>query len=147
MTIHYYIVKAKCGHVGRNKYIIIDFPIKASTKKEAASIARQLPRVKHHHKDAILEITEIDYDSYISMKRELRKSPYMRSTNIQQQRTLYPSYYIDRIEEKRKSVVLNRRSIPFKLLRQLIAVSDFDSRDFNEMKSNYLWQNKRFSQN
>ena len=28
----YYIVKAKCGHVGRDKYIPIDFPIKAKSK-------------------------------------------------------------------------------------------------------------------
>ena len=147
METNYYIVKTKCGHVGRNNYIIIDYPITASSKKEAAQNARHRPRVKHNHKDAIIEVREVDYNEYLQFKNQFRKNPYIKSSTIQQQRILYPDYYMDRIEEKRMKIQHKKRTVLFKLLRQLIAVSDFDSRDYNEMKSSYLWQNKRFSQN
>ena len=36
----YYIVTAKCGHVGRDYYIPIDFPIRAESRTEAAKVAQ-----------------------------------------------------------------------------------------------------------
>ena len=62
----YYEVKAKCGHVGRNKYILKDFYVCAENGKEAALKVRHSPRVKHNHKDAIRNVTEISYSEYIS---------------------------------------------------------------------------------
>ena len=47
-------VEAKCGHVGRKYFTLKVFPVKANSRKEAAAIVRNIPRVKHHHKDAIL---------------------------------------------------------------------------------------------
>ena len=61
MEIKYYEVSAKCGHVRRSKYIVISFGIKAYSKSEAAKKCRQLPRVKHDHKDAILDIIKEKY--------------------------------------------------------------------------------------
>jgi hypothetical protein len=58
----HFIVTAKCGHVRRANFIAIDFPVVASNGKEAAAIARQLPRVKHDHKDAILGVREVSYE-------------------------------------------------------------------------------------
>jgi len=58
----FYIVTAKCGHVGKSKYILIDFPVIAEDGREAAKIARQIPRVKHHHKDAIRNVEESSFD-------------------------------------------------------------------------------------
>lgn len=72
-----YLVTAKCGHVGRNKYIPITFPVIATNKKEAAKIARALPRVKHDHKDAILEITPVDDITYNSQMALNKKDPYL----------------------------------------------------------------------
>ncbi len=54
--MRYFIVTAKCGHVGRDNYIPIDFAVKAESASKAASYARDLPRVKHDHKDAILSV-------------------------------------------------------------------------------------------
>ena len=57
----YFMVIAKCGHVGRNNYIPVKFAVKAESKKAAAKMVRNFPRVKHDHKDAILDVKQIDY--------------------------------------------------------------------------------------
>ena len=62
--MNYYIVTAKCGHVGKDYYIPIDFPVRAESKTEAAKIVRSFPRVKHHHKDAILGCREASIKEY-----------------------------------------------------------------------------------
>ena len=62
----FFEVSAKCGHVGENKYVIKQFYIKTTTAKEAARIIRFAPRVKHDQKDAILKVTEINYDEYVA---------------------------------------------------------------------------------
>lgn len=56
--MNYYKVRAKCGHVGRNNYIIKPFFVKANDGKEAAKIVRNTPRVKHDHKYAIIDVKE-----------------------------------------------------------------------------------------
>ena len=62
--MRYFTVTAKCGHVGRDCYIPITFAVKANSAKEAASVTRFLPRVKHHHKYAILYEKEVDFSAY-----------------------------------------------------------------------------------
>ena len=59
MENKYFKVTCKCGHVGVKHYIRISLPVIAATRKGAAEIARYIPRVKHDHKDAILECKEI----------------------------------------------------------------------------------------
>ena len=61
MGIRYYAVDAKCGHVGINNYIIVKFAVAANSGKEAALKTRFFPRVKHHQKDAIINVKEINY--------------------------------------------------------------------------------------
>lgn len=65
MKSKFYKVTCKCGHVGKQYFIRISFPINADSGKEASEIARSLPRVKHDHKDAILDCKEIDYEEYL----------------------------------------------------------------------------------
>ena len=65
---NYYKVICKCGHVGRKNYVPIQFAIIAENGKEAAKIARQLPRVKHNHKDAILKVEKIDLKQFLEIK-------------------------------------------------------------------------------
>ena len=60
----FFEVQAKCGHVGRNHYIIKNFYVETTSAKRAAYLIRKAPRVKHHHKDAILSVREIDRDEY-----------------------------------------------------------------------------------
>lgn len=81
-----YEVCAKCGHVGKNNYIEKVFAIKASSGKEAAAIARQIPRVKHHHKDAIRYVIKIDKYRYEEIRMMNGIDPYLHCSNVQEQR-------------------------------------------------------------
>ena len=84
----YFAVVCKCGHVGRNNYILITFPVIANSKKEAARIARNIPRCKHHHKDCIREVTKISYEQFLQIEQENNNDPYLKCSCIQEQRTI-----------------------------------------------------------
>lgn len=83
---NYYEVKAKCGHVGRNNYIIKTFAIIAESGKEAAVTCKWTPRVKHHDKKAIVEVKKINYEEYKQLKNKNDNDFYLKCKNIQQQR-------------------------------------------------------------
>lgn len=83
-----YEVECKCGHVGRKNYIVIGFPIMASSAKEAALIARYLPRVKHDHKDAILNVRKIDDIEYEEIEERNDHDLYLKCKNKQEQKVL-----------------------------------------------------------
>ena len=82
---NYYKVICKCGHVGRKHYVPIQFAIIAKNGKEAAKRGRYLPRVKHQHKDAILNVIKINYEDYLMLKEINNNDPYLKCKNIQQQ--------------------------------------------------------------
>jgi len=98
----YYCVEAKCGHVGKGYYILRSFPIRANSKKEAASIARNMPRVKHDHKDAIRNVEEIQRDEYLALIEKNNRDPYSSCRNIQEQRATCGSMLDEIIEEDNK---------------------------------------------
>ena len=79
---NYFIVKTKCGHVGRNMYVPIDFAIWAENAREAAVIARQRPGVKRNHPDAILSVTEITREEYFLAKQTLIKDLYWQKESM-----------------------------------------------------------------
>jgi hypothetical protein len=79
--MRYFIVTAKCGHVGKGRYIPIRFAVRAKTASEAASVARGLPRVKHHHKDAILSVEEVDVSEYEDRHYVNSFDPYLLCKN------------------------------------------------------------------
>lgn len=79
-------VTAKCGHVGKNYFVTKEFAIKAKNGKEAAQVARNIPRVKHHHKDAILDVVEITKMEYEIINTKNSLDPYFQCKNIQEQR-------------------------------------------------------------
>lgn len=81
----YYKVITKCGHVGRKSYIPITFAINAESGKEASKVARNLPRVKHNRRFAIISCEEIMHDEYLEIKRINNNDPYLNCKNIQQQ--------------------------------------------------------------
>ena len=99
MEKKYFIVTAKCGHVRRKRYILIDFAVEASNGKEAASIARHLPRVKHHHKDAIRNVQEVEYEAYCEQLILNSKDTYLKATSKQEQNRCCPDLE-ERIEEE-----------------------------------------------
>ena len=99
--MRYFMVTAKCGHVGRDYYIPIDFPVRADSAKEAAAAARSLPRVKHHHKDAILSVMEVSYADYEDLRYVNSFDPYLHCRCIQDQRAEYDAVYNRIVEEAR----------------------------------------------
>ena len=68
--------------------------VSAMNKKEAASFTRNIPRVKHDRKDAILNVEEISLDEYLEGREIHDKMNYYNSSCIQQQRMC-----IEEIEE------------------------------------------------
>lgn len=82
----YYKVLAKCGHVGRNKYILKWFYLIANDRVEAAKIARRKPRVKHHNKDAIREVINIEPQEYLMGIESMEKDMYFHVHNSSDQR-------------------------------------------------------------
>lgn len=81
----YYKVTCKCGHVGKAHYVPISFALIANSKKEAAEKARSIPRVKHQHKDAILNVEEVDYEAYKCLVKDNNYDPYLKCSNKQEQ--------------------------------------------------------------
>ena len=105
MTKKYYRVLTKCGHVGRNGYVPIQFAIVAETGKEAAKIARDMPRVKHHHKDAILKVEEISKSIYKEIREINANDPYLHCHSIQEQNEICD--LADRIVREKKEEICN----------------------------------------
>lgn len=87
----FYKVEAKCGHVGRNNYILKKFYVRAIDGKEAALKTRRLPRVKHHSKSAIVTVNEIDYEEYIQGLNQMSSDPYflVRSSSEQRRKCVF----------------------------------------------------------
>ena len=82
---YYYLVSCKCGHVGRDKYIPINFAVIAENGEEAAYIARYIPRVKHDHKDAILDVRCITLEEFLEIKEINDNDPYLKCHSRQEQ--------------------------------------------------------------
>ena len=75
--MNYYLVLAKTGHVSRKFYMPISFCVIAENGREAAKIARTIPRVKRNHKDAILSVTKVTKEEY-DLQREINNNdPYL----------------------------------------------------------------------
>ncbi len=81
----YFMVIAKCGHVGRKKYIPVKFTVVAESGKEAAKKVRQFPRVKHNHKDAILDVRCIKLEEFLEIKEINENDPYLKCHSKQEQ--------------------------------------------------------------
>lgn len=114
----YFAVKTKCGHVGKNNYIEITFGIIAEGKKEASTIARWIPRVKHHRKDAIIEVNEINYFDYLDINNKNNDDNYLKVKSIQEQNLLCD---IDsRIIREEKEEKICNRNVLFKLRKNKI---------------------------
>ena len=116
-------VTCKCGHVGRNHFIRISFPLVTINAKNAASIARYLQRVKHDHKYAILECIEINKEEYNKIVETNNNDPYLNCSNHQEQDCI--DNLFDRIEDepsifhnKKRKKYKKERNISFKIKKQ-----------------------------
>lgn len=130
-------VVCKCGHVGRQYYVEIAFPIIASSKKEAASIARNFPRVKHHHKDAILSVELISDLEYEMLLIENQHDDYLHCNNIQEQNLLsmeerliidphYQTNYFP-VEEENKITMYKKKKVknPKKFFKNFVMEQNY----------------------
>lgn len=84
----YFLVLCKCGHVGRRFYMPIWFPVEANDGKEAATIARTIPRVKHDHKDAILDCKQTDYFGFMEQAMINDHDPYLLCSSKHEQKEI-----------------------------------------------------------
>ena len=114
MENKYFKVTCKCGHVGVKHYIRISFPVIAATRKGASEIARYIPRVKHDHKDAILECKEITIEKFQELQEINKHDPYLCCKCKQEQEMiedfsdrleLEPRYLNKEKKNKKESVV------------------------------------------
>ena len=92
----YFMVIAKCGHVGKRNYVPIKFAVVAVDGKEAAKVVRQFPRVKHDHKDAILSVKCISFEEFLEIKEMNDKDPYLKCHSKKEQKAIDME---DRIEK------------------------------------------------
>ena len=103
----YFQVVAKCGHVGRKNYIEVAFAVVAEDIHEATTLARYIPRVKHHRKDAISSATEITYEEYLLLRSENDLNPFLKCTSSQEQQLIiddiapYIQEIVDPVYEKK----------------------------------------------
>ncbi len=98
--MRYFLVKCKCGHVGRGKCVEKTFPIYAHSKKEAAAIARAKGRVKHHDKYAIRDVKEITFEEYKEQVKINESDGYLNVSSVQEQRRICPDIYDQVIVEE-----------------------------------------------
>lgn len=77
--IKYYLVTAKCGHVGKGNYIEIEFPTYAKSAHDASQLVLTRPKVKKHLKNAITAIYEIDYEEYLKRLDSFKNNEYIKS--------------------------------------------------------------------
>lgn len=130
MKSKFYKVTCKCGHVRKKYFIRIGFPINADSRKEASQIARSLPRVKHNHKDAILDCKEIDYEEYLILQNINSMDPYLCCENKQEQNCianlslrLEPEQrYLNTIKESKRS------NVEYKLRKRKF-IDEFNERE------------------
>lgn len=129
----------KCGHVGKSHYVIISFPLMAQSKKDAARIARGMPRVKHDYQDAILNVFKIDKKRYFELIEINNHDPYLHCTCIQDQNAIdltgrlmnedRSNCRTSRKEENRKAFYCNKQKIRNQK-RYMTRYYDFEKNDY-----------------
>lgn len=132
--MEYYKVKVKVGHVGRNHYILKWLYIKSKNGKEAANIARNTPRVKHHQKDAIKEVVKITFEEYSFGIRIVASDPYFIVHSKQEQKLLgalvnvpiYDEDYEPKYKKKRTGQYLKAKSLTDEWKRNREGVYDYN---------------------
>ena len=140
-----YEVKCKCGHVGRKNYIVIAFPVIAESGKEAAKKARYFPRVKHDHKDAIINVRKINDEEYEKLVSINNNDLYLKCTNRQEQNSINLTDRIfkeevvteeNRVFEQHKQYFFGKTEVrnPKRFFKNILEV------DYH--KEAYAWQRK-----
>ncbi len=98
----YFQVTAKCGHVGKGRYVPINFAVCAESAHQASQFARRLPRVKKQLKDAILACVEITHEEYMVLLDANRRDPYLKAK-------CHREIAAEEIESRTESTVIRER--------------------------------------
>ncbi len=108
----FFIVTAVCGHVGRGWGIDRDFAVQAQSAREAARIARQIPRVKHDMKMAIRNVVEVDRTEYDEQILRNMHDPFLLCSAKREQNYLCPNLerYRIRDDSRKKKPKVSRRA-------------------------------------
>ena len=114
----YFKVVAKCGHVGRKHYVPVAFAVEAETGKEAAKLTRFFPRVKHDHKDAILDCKVISYEEYLELNTINSNDEYLKCHSRQEQSLIDLSARLEDDNHYKKDMFRHIPSKEDKLKRQ-----------------------------
>lgn len=132
--MRYFKVEAKCGHVRRNNYILKEFYVKAESRKEAARIVKETPRVKHDHKDVIRKVEEINLGEYCQGKKAMSEDPYFQVHSKQEQILLLPNIYEFTLKEDRETY--ERKKGTFRHVKYEALMKE----KIKEMKGGYLYE-------
>lgn len=133
----FFIVKVKCGHVGRGYYVEKLIPIIAQNGKEAAYKARWTPRVKHDWKDAISEVREVFEEEYLEQIEINSHDSYFQVKNRQEQNLLCPELMKDVCKRQNQNEYIKDRKtkVDFKMkkakemcsmYKRLLSMEDLD---------------------
>ena len=125
---NYFEVIAKCGHVGRNKYIPIKFAVEAESGKDAAAMVRRFPRVKHDHKYAILSVAKIDYARYLEINAINYNNPYLKCKSKYEQRLIVGlDEQLEEDDHGKKVKYKKERCVGYKIRKNYLKIlSDID---------------------
>ena len=124
-----YAVKAQFGHVGRGKFIIKEVPVFAENGKDAAHKVRWMARVKHHRKDAILDVKRITEEEFMSLKEIHNSDPYFQVHSKQEQKLLCKdieeniiSY--EKLDNKKEMRIKRKNKIEYKMKKNKLFKKD-----------------------
>lgn len=130
--------------MGRAFYIRVSFPVVAESAKEASRIARYIPRVKHDHKDAILNCVKISLEEYEELKEINRNDEYLPCKNKQEQNKIsdFDSRLVKETKRGRNCYVSKKDNFEYKRrkdnlmkLEFLQDVSDYLADEFYYLNS------------
>lgn len=140
LCMKYYLVLCKFGHVGRNKYLPLNIPVIALSKKEASLKAKSFRGVKKNHKDWCLEEPkEVTFEMYQKEKNLFKNDIYFQKKtrsrlSLFSERLVDEKHYrrIKDIKTNTKTYVKSKDShvIEFKL-KKLKVVMDSLSDEYN----------------
>lgn len=139
----FFIVKAKCGHVGKKYYIPKCFAVKAEDGSTAAEKVRYFPRVKHNHLDAILEVIEVDEEAFNRQLMDNNNDPYFACSSNQEQALLCGNIKFERILDphfiKAATPTNKKAAKKYKTKRNNIICSSYDEQidDYYNYSSDY----------
>lgn len=105
----YFAVTCRCGHVGRDRYIPITFAVIASSAKEASKKASSFPRVKENHKYRIIQNKEVDYQTFLEIKKTNDEDPYLKIKTKSEQRKIQEE--IDKRTKKEDHNTKNKKHL------------------------------------